>query len=64
MNLNQLKQQIDLLVSQGHGDKEVFYRHGASGDCGPVNGPRITDYVGDSGPFDVDGEYVAISVGY
>lgn len=64
MNLNQLKQHIDHLVEAGHGDKEVFYRHGASGDCGPIYGPLVTDYVGECGPFDVDGEYVEIPTGY
>ena len=51
MNLNELKIKIDALVAAGHGEKQVFYRHSASGDCGP---------------FDIeDGEeYIHISVGY
>jgi hypothetical protein len=66
MNLNKLKEKIDALVAAGHGEKQVFYRHSASGDCGPVNGPSVSADVDDCGPFDIeDGEeFIKISVGY
>ena len=36
----------------------VFYRHGASGDCGPLGSAKVTTEVTDEGPFDLDdGEY-------
>lgn len=66
MKLNQLIVNLQALQYAGHGDKEVFYRHSASGDCGPVASPRVTNEVSDeSGPFDLKPgeEYVSISVG-
>lgn len=54
------------LEQQGHGDKQVFYRHGASGDCGELSTPYITDEVDDTcGPFDLkEGEeYISIYAG-
>lgn len=60
MSLELLKKQ-----AEGHGDKEVFYRHGASGDCGPLGSARVTNEVEESGPFDLEeGEqYISIYVG-
>jgi hypothetical protein len=29
--------QLQALEAQGHGDSTVFYRHGASGDCGELS---------------------------
>jgi len=64
MKLQQLADEINKLVSEGHGGKWVFYRHTASGDCGAVWGAQVTDSVDDSGPFDLDEpEYVALNVG-
>ena len=53
------------LHGQVHGDTPVDYRHGASGDCGPIGSPYITDEVNECGPFDIeDGEkYVSIYIG-
>lgn len=65
-NLNQLIVKLQELQYQGHGLKEVFYRHSASGDCGPVNSPHLSDEVSDdTGPFDLKPgeEYVCIRVG-
>jgi len=66
MTLDKFIQNLQNLQAEGHGDKEVFYRHGASGDCGPLSSACITDEVDDScGPFDLeDGEmYVSIYAG-
>lgn len=53
------------LEAKGHGDKQVFYRHGASGDCGELSSARITSSVNECGPFDLepDEEYVSIYAG-
>lgn len=65
MDLNALIVQLQKLQHAGHGAKQVFYRHGASGDCGPLGSPRISDEVNECGPFDLkDGEqYVSIYAG-
>lgn len=66
MTLDKFIQNLQKLQAEGHGDKEVFYRHGASGDCGQLSSAFITDKVDDScGPFDLeDGEmYVSIYAG-
>lgn len=56
---------LQKLVDEGHGEKQVFYRHGSSGDCGELSSPRITDRVEDTGPFDLDDgeEYVSVYAG-
>lgn len=65
MKLFELSSILRRLEEEGHGDKQVFYRHGASGDCGPLGSAQVTDYVGDCGPFDLaDGEeYISIYAG-
>jgi len=65
MTLDKFIEQLQKLQAQGHGDLEVFYRHGASGDCGQLSSARVTDEVEDTGPFDLeDGqEYVSIYAG-
>jgi hypothetical protein len=66
MTLDKFIQQLQKLQSEGHGDKEVFYRHGASSDCGKLSSARVTDEVDDEcGPFDLDDglEYVSIYAG-
>jgi hypothetical protein len=65
MKLSKFIKQLQELEAQGHGDLEVFYRHGASGDCGQLSSARVTDAVEDTGPFDLeDGElYVSIYAG-
>lgn len=56
--------QLQLLESQGHGELPVLYRHGASGDCGPIGSPRVTESRDDQGPFDPEeGPYVSVYVG-
>ncbi len=53
------------LEEAGHGNLEVFYRHGASGDCGALSSAWVTDEVDSCGPFDLeDGEkYISIYAG-
>jgi hypothetical protein len=66
MKLDNFIASLRNLQAQGHGNKEVFYRHGGSGDCGPLGYPRVTDEVSsDTGPFDLpDGaEYISIYAG-
>ncbi len=65
MKLNEFIEQLQKLQAEGHGDKEVFYRHGASGDCGELSSAFISDEVGECGPFDLSEgeEYVSIYAG-
>jgi hypothetical protein len=66
MKLKDFIANLQELAAQGHGDLEVFYRHGASGDCGPLSSAFISDKVdSDYGPFDLDEgqEYVSIYAG-
>lgn len=65
MTLVKFIAQLQKLADEGHGDKEVFYCHGASGDCGPLDTAWVTNEVGDCGPFDLeDGEeYISIYAG-
>jgi hypothetical protein len=63
MKLNDFIDNLLKLQAEGHGDKEVFYRHGPSGDCGELSSAHITDEIDFScGPFDLaEGEeYVSI----
>jgi hypothetical protein len=66
MTLTKFIENLQKLKAEGHGDKEVFYRHGASGDCGKLSSAFISDEVDrDCGPFDLDEgqEYVSIYAG-
>jgi hypothetical protein len=66
MKLKDFIANLQKLEAEGHGDKEVFYRHGASGDCGKLSSAFISDEVNDDcGPFDLDKgqEYVSIYAG-
>ena len=65
MKLSKFIAQLQKLESEGHGDKEVFYRHGASGDCGELSSAFVTDNVDEYGPFDLEPgeEYVSIYAG-
>ena len=65
MTLDKFIEQLQKLQAQGHGDKIVFYRHGASGDCGELRSARISNEVSECGPFDLDDgqEYVSIYAG-
>lgn len=65
MRLNQFIAQLQELQAQGHGSKEVYYRHGASGECGLLSSARVTDQIDDYGPFDLDDgdQYISIYAG-
>jgi len=66
MKLNDFIANLVKLQEQGHGDLEVFYRHGASGDCGLLSSARVTDEIDDQcGPFDLDdgAQYISIYAG-
>jgi hypothetical protein len=66
MTLNKFIENLVKLQAQGHGDLEVFYRHGASGDCGPLSSAFVTDEIDDQcGPFDLNEgqEYISIYAG-
>ena len=65
MNLDTFLTGLLKLQAEGHGKKQVFYRHGASGDCGELSSARITNSVEDTGPFDLDDgeEYISIYAG-
>ena len=54
-----------LQLENQYGQCQVFYRHGASGDCGKLSSAHITSLVDEGGPFDLDdGEfYVSIYAG-
>lgn len=65
MKLNEFIKKLQKLEDEGHGNLEVFYRHGSSGDCGPLGSPRHTKDVDDCGPFDLEDEYyISIYAGY
>jgi hypothetical protein len=65
MTLTKFIEQLVALEAAGHGDKQVLYRHGASGDCGELSSAHVTDRVDEQGPFDLeDGEvYISIYAG-
>lgn len=65
MKLSQFIRSLQELEVEGHGDKQVFYRHGASGDCGELSSACLTDEVNECGPFDLaEGEhYVSVYAG-
>jgi len=66
MKLNKFVECLQKLQLEGHGDLEVFYRHGASGDCGKLSTAFVTNHIEDEcGPFDLEeGEfYISIYAG-
>lgn len=65
MVLNEFIKNLQKLQTEGHGDKKVFYRHGASGDCGELSSAFVDYEVNECGPFDLeDGEgYISVYAG-
>lgn len=66
MKLSDFIKNLQKLESMGHGDLQVFYRHGASGDCGNLSSAFVTDEIDDQcGPFDLDDgeQYISIYAG-
>jgi hypothetical protein len=66
MTVSGLLKYLEKIKAAGHGDIQIFYRHSASGDCGPIGTPYVTNRVDDFGPFDLEGGevYLALSVGH
>ena len=54
-----------LKLEKQYGQCQVFYRHGASGDCGELSSAEVTSLVDEQGPFDLaEGEfYISIYAG-
>jgi hypothetical protein len=66
MKLSDFIKKLQKLEDEGHGDKEVYYSHGASGDCGELSHPSVTDYIDPhTGPFDLESgqEYISVYAG-
>jgi len=58
MKLNKLIIELQKLQEKGYGDLAVFGTHGASGSVFEAEGVQVTDYQGECGPFDVEGDYI------
>jgi hypothetical protein len=65
MTLQEHFENVKELIEAGHGNKQVFTVHGASGDTNPLGSLHITNEVSECGPFDLepDEEYVSLYVG-
>jgi hypothetical protein len=65
MNLDTFIAELQKLQAEGHGQLPVFYRHGASGDCGELSSAHVTNEIEDTGPFDLPypGNYVSVYAG-
>lgn len=64
MKLIDLLSSLQALVDAGHGQLPVYYRHGASGDCGELSSPHVEQHVDECGPFDLDGSsYISVYAG-
>jgi hypothetical protein len=65
MNLQKHFENVKELIEAGHGDKQVFTVHGASGATNPLGSLHVTNEVSEYGPFDLkpDEEYVCLYVG-
>jgi hypothetical protein len=65
MNLQKHFENVKELIEAGHGDRQVFTIHGASGDANPIGSLYVTNCISDCGPFDLkpDEEYVCLYVG-
>lgn len=62
--LDQFIKNLQKLQAEGHGHRPVYARHGASGETNEVGSARVTDHVGDCGPFDLeDPLYISIYIG-
>ena len=62
MKLKDMIINLQKLEQEGHGDKQIFCVCGSSGTTYELSSAHISDYVGESGPFDLeDGEeYISI----
>lgn len=62
MTLTDFIMQLHAVADKGYGNAQVYYRHGASGDCGPLSGAYPTTQVDECGPFDLDKNETYISI--
>ena len=64
MTLDEFIRNLQALQGE-HGHKKVFSVHGASGCTYELRSARVSDYIGESGPFDLEPgeEYISIYAG-
>ena len=65
MTLDKFIENLSKHQKNGFGGCTVFYRHGASGDCGELGSAYISSETNECGPFDLaeDEQYVSIYAG-
>jgi len=64
MKLSAFIVELQKLEDAGHGDLEVLYRHGSSGDCGELSYGHVSDHRDECGPFEPEtGPYISIYAG-
>ncbi len=65
MRLNDVIQNLQKLAAKGHGEKQVFACHGASGAFDAVGHAFLENTVTDMGPFDLEPneEYISLYIG-
>jgi hypothetical protein len=65
MKVKEFVIELNKLVDEGHGDKEMFSCHGASGAIDPIGYPYFRKGLDATfGPFDLDGdEFVEVYIG-
>lgn len=65
MTLSEFIKNLQKLEAEGHGEKDVYCRHGSSGACFETGSVHVTNKVSSLGPFGLaKGEaYVSIYVG-
>jgi hypothetical protein len=56
---------INKMIAEGHGNLQIFARHGASGDVNPISYGSVTNRVDEFGPFDLEDSenYISFYVG-
>lgn len=62
VTLSEFVIKLNKLIELGHGNKEVYMIDSASGCARALYGGRVSDYIGDAGPFDLENpEYISIA---
>lgn len=57
--------ELQQLVNEGHGEKEVYMIDSRSGCAVALFSARVDNYIGEAGPFDLKGdEYISITGGH
>lgn len=62
MTLTDFISNLQRLERDGYGNTHVYYRHGASSDCGELSSAHTSTYVDEYGPFDLEEGEVYISI--